>query len=276
MDQLEKMIAPYIEQAPVYAQNLVFAIVIFLVGRLIALQVKKISISVMRKSKVDETLVGFGSSLGYFGLLALVVVAAINRLGVETTSFVAILGAAGLAVGLALQGSLSNFAAGALMIMFKPIKVGDFVEGAGVSGEVMEISIFTTVLKTPDGKKVIVPNSKISSDNIINYSALGTRRLELNIGISYSCSIDNARSVIMNILKSEPRVLTEPEPIVGVVSLGENSVNMVVRPWVNSADFGPVTLQLNQQIKESLEQNGITIPFPQREVRVIYESPKPV
>ncbi len=269
MVQLEKMLAPYIEQAPEFGQNVVIALVIFFVGRFIALGVKKVSIQVMRKSKVDETLVGFGSSLGYFGLLALVVVASVNRLGVETTSFVAILGAAGLAIGLALQGSLSNFAAGALMIIFKPIKVGDFVEGAGVSGEVLEISIFTTVLKTLDGKKVIVPNSKIASDNITNYSALGTRRLDLAVGISYSSDIALAKTSLLEILLADPRVLRTPEPVVGVASLGESSVNMVVRPWVNSSDYGAVMMDMNQKIKEKLDEIGVNIPFPQREIRIV-------
>lgn len=269
MIQFDKMIAPYIEKAPEFGQNLVIALLIFVVGRFIALGVKNIAIKVMRKSNVDETLVGFGSSLGYFGLLALVIVAAINRLGVETTSFVAILGAAGLAIGLALQGSLSNFAAGALMIIFKPIKVGDFIDGAGVSGEVLEISIFTTILKTVDGKKVIVPNAKIASENITNYSALGTRRIELTVGISYNSNIAVARDEIVALLQADPRVLQTPEPIVGVSSLGENSVNIVVRPWVQSNDFGPVTLDMNQRIVERFKEIGISIPYPQREIRII-------
>jgi len=248
----EKIVAPYVAKAPMYLENLVVALVILFVGRLIAIGLKNLAIKVMRRSHVDETLIGFGSSLGYFGFLALVIVAAINKLGVETTSFVAILGAAGLAIGLALQGSLSNFAAGALMIMFKPIKVGNFIEGAGVAGEVLEISIFTTVLKTADGKKVIIPNSKISGDNIINYSALGTRRVELNIGIPYDSDIKVAKDLILAVLKADSRV----------------------RPWVQSTDFGPVTLDMNERIKIELEKNGISIPFPQREVRVVYESPK--
>ncbi|MEN6307472.1 MAG: mechanosensitive ion channel domain-containing protein, partial [Anaerohalosphaeraceae bacterium] len=204
----------------------------------------------------------------YFGLLVFVAIAALSRLGVETTSLVAIIGAAGLAVGLALQGSLSNFAAGVLLIIFKPFRVGDFVEVAGAKGTVQEIQIFNTVLHSPDNVRIIVPNSQVTGANIINYTANDKRRVDLVIGISYDDDIAKAKQVITSVLLSDKRVIREPEPVVAVLGLGDSSVNIAVRPWVKADDYWPTYFDLTENIKVSLEQNGLSIPFPQRDIHI--------
>lgn len=269
MEKLAELAKPLLEKAPELALQVLYAILIFAIGRIVAGIVKSIAVKIMRKSKVEETLIGFASSLGYIGLMTMVIIASIGQLGIQTTQFVAVLGAAGLAVGLALQGSLSNFAAGVLMIIFKPIKVGDFIEGAGCTGEVMEISIFTTELKTPDNKKVIIPNGKISGDNITNFTALGTRRVELNVGISYGDDMQKARDLLTDMIAKDERVLKDPAPFVGVKELGDSSVNLVLRPWVKSEDYWGVFFDMNQRIKETLDANGFSIPFPQQDVHIM-------
>ncbi len=271
LSQLKMFIQPYIESAPQYLQQFIIALLVFFVGKLAVKLVISFLEKLMNRSKVDETLIKFSLSLSNIALMTIVIIASISKLGVQTTSFVAIIGAAGLAIGLALQGSLSNFASGVLLIIFKPIKVGDFVEGGGVTGEVLEISIFTTILKTPDNKKVIVPNSKLGNDNIINYSAQGTRRVDLSVGISYSDDMQKARDLLTDLLISDDRVLQDPEPFVGVAELGDSSVNLTVRPWVNVEDYWDVFFDMNQKIKEVLDSNEFSIPFPQQDVHVIYD-----
>ncbi len=197
-----------------------------------------------------------------------VAIAALSRLGVETTSLVAVIGAAGLAVGLALQGSLSNFAAGVLLIIFKPFRVGDFVEVAGAKGMVQEIQIFTTVLHSPDNVRIIIPNSQVTGANIINYTANDRRRVDLVIGISYGDDIAKAKQVITSVLLSDKRVMRDPAPVVAVLGLGDSSVNIAVRPWVKADDYWPTYFDLTENIKVSLEQNGLTIPFPQRDIHI--------
>jgi small conductance mechanosensitive channel len=273
MEQLKTALQPLLEKAPEFGMNLLYAILILVFGRILVGFVRNIAVKVMRKSKVDETLIGFSSSLGYIGLMTMVIIAAISKLGVQTTSFVAVLGAAGLAVGLALQGSLSNFAAGVLMIIFKPIKVGDFIEGAGVTGKVLEISIFTTVLATPDNKKVIVPNAKLAGDNIKNYAANGTRRVDLSVGISYNDDMQKARDLLLDMLTNDERVLQDPAPFVGVSELGDSSVNLTVRPWVKADAYWDVFFDMNQRMKEVLDENDISIPFPQQDVHIITNEP---
>ena len=195
-----------------------------------------------------------------------------NQLGIQTTSFVALLGAAGLAIGLALQGSLSNFAAGFLMILFRPFKVGDYIEAAGTAGTVEEIQIFTTALRTPDNKLVIVPNAKLTADNIVNWSAKGTRRVDMVFGIGYGDDIDRARSVIREIIEADPRVLKDPAPLVALWQLGESSVDFVARPWVKSADYWSVWFDTTEKVKKAFDAEGISIPFPQRDVHVYQHS----
>lgn len=244
------------------------AILIFVIGRWIAHVVQRVIEKGMLKAKVDPVLVTFTTNLIYAGLIIFVVLASLAQIGVQTTSFIAILGAAGLAVGLALQGSLSNFAAGVLMIIFRPFKLGDYIEGGGVSGVVKAIHIFTTTLTTPDNKRVIVPNSKIMGDNIINYSAEGTRRLDLTASISYGDNIDTAKAALMDLLNKDPRVLKDPAPFIGVSSMAESSIDFAVRPWVNVADYWAVFFDLNEAIKKRIEAEGLTIPFPQRDVHL--------
>jgi small conductance mechanosensitive channel len=248
--------------------RLLVAVVIFLVGRWAAQMITKQVRRFMAKADIEDTLEQFLGNLLYALLLTFVIIATINQLGVQTTSLIAVLGAAGLAVGLALQGSLSNFAAGVLLVAFRPYKVGDFIDGGGVSGTVHEMQIFTTVLRSPDNKTVIVPNSQMMNGHIVNYSANDTRRIDLVAGCGYSDDLDKVRSVLEKIVADEKRVLDDPEPTIGVSELGDSSVNFVVRPWVNTSDYWPVYLALTEQIKKRFDKEGISIPFPQRDVHL--------
>ena len=222
----------------------------------------------MTRGNVDVTLVSFVSNLIYVALLAFVIIAALGQLGIQTTSFIAILGAAGLAVGLALQGSLANFAAGVLMIIFRPFQVGDFIEGGGVAGTVEEIQIFTTQLMTPDNKTIIIPNAKMTEGNITNYSKKGTRRVDLTFDIGYGDDIDRARNLIKDEISKDQRILPQPAPQIVVTELAESSVKFGVRPWVISGDYWDVYCDLTENIKKRFDAEGITIPFPQRDVHV--------
>jgi small conductance mechanosensitive channel len=248
--------------------RLITAALIFYVGRWLARVLTNLLENVLNRAKVDPTLSKFVRNLLYFGLLVFVAIAALSRLGVETTSLVAVIGAAGLAVGLALQGSLSNFAAGVLLIIFKPFRVGDFVEVAGAKGMVQEIQIFTTVLHSPDNVRIIIPNSQVTGANIINYTANDRRRVDLVIGISYGDDIAKAKQVITSVLLSDSRVMRDPAPVVAVLGLGDSSVNIAVRPWVKAAEYWPTYFELTEKIKVSLEQNGLSIPFPQRDIHI--------
>jgi small conductance mechanosensitive channel len=252
----------------VYGIKVLAAIAIFVIGRWVAKGVRKLVERVMSKSKVDSTLISFTANLAYIALLAFIVIAALGQLGIQTTSFIAILGAAGLAVGLALQGSLSNFAAGFLLIIFRPFKVGDYIEGGGVTGVVEAIQIFTTQLKTPDNKTVIVPNAKMTDDNIVNWTVKGTRRLDMVMGIGYEDDIDKARQIMADIIAADGRVLKDPAPQIAVSELGDSSVNFVVRPWAKVEDYWGLYFDLTEKIKKAFDANGISIPFPQRDVHL--------
>lgn len=248
--------------------KVVAALLIFFIGRWIAKMIQNGLEKGMLKAHVDPVLVTFTVNMAYAAVMVFVVLAALGQLGVQTTSFIAVLGAAGLAVGLALQGSLSNFASGVMMIIFRPFKIGDYVEGGGVSGTVKAIQIFTTTLTTPDNKRVIVPNSKMMGDNITNYSAEGTRRVDLTASISYGDSIDKAKAVLMDLLAKDPRVLKDPAPFVGVSAMAESSVDFTVRPWVKVEDYWDVFFALNEAIKKQFDAEGLSIPFPQRDVHL--------
>ena len=262
----------WVESLTAVGLNLIAAIVIFVVGRIVARVLKDVLIKAMEKSKVDPVLISFAGNLGYSVLMVFVILAALARLGIQTTSFVAIIGAAGLAIGLALQGSLSNFAAGVLMLIFRPFKLGDFVEAGGISGIVKEIHIFTTTFKTPDNKRVIVPNSKVMGDNITNYSAEGTRRVDLVASISYADDIDKAKEALMDEVKKDARVLADPAPVVAVVKMADSSIDLVVRPWTNVADYWGVYFDLTENMKKRIEAEGMSIPFPQRDVHIYQET----
>ncbi len=245
------------------------AIAIFIIGRWIAKAVRNGVRRMMQKTDVDPIIIGFVSSITYIALLAFVVIAALGQLGIQTTSFIAILGAAGLAIGLALQGSLANFAAGFLMIIFRPFKVGDFIEGAGVSGVVVAIHIFTTTLKTGDNKIIIIPNAKLSGDNIVNYSAQETRRVDMTVGVSYDADLSVVRDVLNDIISKEERVHQDPAPLVAVAELADNSVNFVVRVWTSTSDYWGVKFAMTETIKNRFDAEGIGIPFPQRDIHIV-------
>jgi small conductance mechanosensitive channel len=253
-----------------YGLKIVAAIVIFIVGRWVAKALRRLAVRMMTRAKVEETLVSFVGNLTYVGLLVFVIIAALNQLGVQTTSFIAIIGAAGLAIGLALQGSLANFAAGVLMIIFRPFKVGDYIEAAGVAGVVEEIEIFTTQLRTPDNKTIIIPNAGITGGNITNYSAKDTRRVDMVIGVGYGDDLIQVREILEDILAKDDRVLDDPAPTIAVLELGDSSVNFAVRPWVNTADYWGAYFDLTETVKKRFDEEGISIPFPQRDVH-LYE-----
>ena len=222
----------------------------------------------MERANVETEVVSFTCSLMHAGVMVFVTLAALGQIGVQTTSFVAVLGAAGLAIGLALQGSLANFASGVLIILFRPFKAGDYVEGAGTSGVVKTIHIFTTTLVTLDNKRVIVPNAKLMGDNIINFSAEGVRRLDLVGSISYSDSIDTAKAALMDEITKDNRVLKDPEPFVGLLSMSDSCIDLAVRPWVKTEDYWDVFFALNERIKKRIEAEGLSIPFPQRDIHL--------
>jgi small conductance mechanosensitive channel len=256
------------ELVTLYGLRVIAAIAIFVIGRLVAKGVRTVVQRMMRKAKVDETLLRFVGNLVYIALLSFIVIAALSQLGIQTTSFIAILGAAGLAVGLALQGSLANFAAGFLMIVFRPFRVGDYIEGAGVAGTVEEIQLFTTTMVTPDNKTVIIPNAKLTGDNIVNWTLKGTRRVDMVMGISYDDDIDKAKQIMRQVLDNDTRILKDPAPQIAMLELADSSVNFVVRPWVNATDYWGVFMETTENIKKAFDAGGITIPYPQRDVHL--------
>ncbi len=261
------------EYGVAYLIKFITAFAIFVIGRRVARWVTNLVIRTMRKNGVDHELLGFFDSLLYWGLLALVCITALGQLGVQTASFVAILGAAGLAIGLALQGSLSNFAAGVLIIILRPFRVGEFVDIAGESGKVQSIKIFTTELRTGDNKCVIIPNARVLDSNIVNHSSTGRRRVDLVFGIGYDDNIDQARTVIQNIMQADSRILKDPEATVTVAELADSSVNLAVRPWVKSEDYWGVFADMNERIKNAFDDDDISIPYPQSEVRIVQKNP---
>lgn len=251
-----------------YGLQVVGAIVILLVGRFAAGVLGGIARRAMGRANADAALVGFVSSLVRIAVLVFAVVAALAKFGIQTTSFVAILGAAGLAIGLALQGSLANFAAGVLILAFKPFKIGDVIDAAGSKGKVVHIGIFTTTMNTPDNQKIIIPNGAITGGTITNVNAYETRRVDLTAGIGYGDDIGKAHAVLTEICRNHPAILEDPAPTIEVVELGDSSVNFVVRPWVNTPDYWRVYFDLTRSIKEEFDRNGISIPFPQRDVHM--------
>ena len=257
----------------IYGLRVIAALAIFIFGKWAARGVTNILRRMMIKGKTEESLVAFACSLSYVALLAFVIIAALNQLGIQTASFIAILGAAGLAIGLALQGSLSNFAAGVLMIIFRPFKIGDYIEGGGGAGTVEEIQIFTTQLKSPDNKTIIVPNSKMLGDNIVNYSTKETRRVDMLFGIGYEDDIDKTRTVLSDIVAQDNRIMAEPAPVIVVSALADSSVNFTVRVWTLSADYWGVFFDTQETVKKRFDAENISIPFPQRDVHV-YEHKK--
>ncbi len=251
-----------------YGLNLIGALAIFVVGRWVAKSVSSLLSKALTKAKVDATLVPFIDNLAYTAMLVFIIIAALAELGVQTASVVAVLGAAGLAVGLALQGSLANFASGVLLLVFKPFRVGDYVEISGVGGTVQAIHVFNTVLNDPNNIRVIVPNGQVTSGNILNYTINGTRRIDLTASVSYDDDLRRARQVIESVLAAEPRILPDPAPVVAVKEMADSSVDLAVRPWVKADDYWPVYFDLTEKLKVAIEENGMTIPFTTQEIVV--------
>jgi small conductance mechanosensitive channel len=248
------------------AINITIAIIIFYVGKLVVSILVRGVRKVMQRQEVDKTLETFVCNFLRIALMIIVFIAAISQLGIQTTSFIAIFGAAGLAVGLALQGSLSNFAAGVLIVLFRPYRVGDFVEAAGVAGTIEQVQILTTILKTPDNKQIIVPNSQIMDSIITNYSAKDTRRVDMVVGVSYEDDLDKVHKVLRELVAAEERILDDPACTIAVSELADSSVNFVVRPWVRAEDYWGVHFDMTEAIKKRFDQEGITFPFPQQDV----------
>ena len=249
-----------------YSIKLVAAILVLVIGNWLSHKIAGLLKALLEKNKIDVTLVGFLSNIIYYALMIMVVIAAAGQLGINTTSFLTIVGAAGLAVGLALKDSLSNFASGVMLILFRPFKVGDVVTAGGVSGKVESINIFNTILNTVDNQRVIVPNSSITSGVITNVTANPIRRVDLLVGVDYSDNLSFVKETLADILAAEPRILKDPAPVIGVAELAESCVNMAVRPWVNTGDYAAVFFDLNEKIKTTFDEKGITIPFPQQYV----------
>lgn len=252
-----------------YSPRLISATILLVIGWWAIKLIKKVIMRVMAKREMEPTLSKFLADILIWTLKILLFVTVISRLGVENSSFVAIIGAAGLAIGLSLQGSLSNFAGGVLIIMFKPFKVGDFIEAQGVSGTVKQIQIFVTQLATVDNQIIFVPNGILSNGTIINYTYATTRRADLTIAISYSSDIKKAKDVIVEILNNHKMILKDPEPMVLVKDLAESSINLAVRPWSAIDDFFVMRSDVLEQIRNAFNKEGIEIPFPQRELHVI-------
>lgn len=248
--------------------KIIVAIAIFLVGRWVAKFLRRFVKRTLGRTRIDPTLVAFASNTSYYIIMAFVLLAILGQLGIETTSLIALIGATGLAIGLSLQGSLANFAAGILLIVFRPFRVGDWIEASGVSGYVEDLELLTTILRTLDNRTVVIPNSKLTDDNIINYSTLGVLRLDLVVGVAYESDLKQVKTVIRQILSEDERILPTPAPTVGVLELADSSVNLAVRPWVKTADYMPVSLSIYEAVKTRFDEVGIVIPFPQRDLHM--------
>ncbi|MCZ7601702.1 MAG: mechanosensitive ion channel [Melioribacteraceae bacterium] len=258
--------------AEVYILKIIAAIAILVIGKIIAGMIRNFVKKLLNKSNMDLTIVSFLSNLLYGLLITLIVLVALGQLGVETTSFVAIVGAAGLAVGFALKDSLGNFASGVMLLINKPFSVGHYIEAGGTAGTVLEIKLFATKLKTPDNKVIYVPNASVVGGNITNFSAEDTRRVDMQFGIGYNDDIDKAKQIILKLLSNDDRVLKDPKPQVVVGSLGDSSVNIVVRPWVNKADYWGFFFDMTETVKKEFDNAGVSIPFPQRDVHLYQQS----
>lgn len=258
-----------------YGMNFVGAIIIFIIGRWLASIISKLVEKVMHRTRVDKTLISFAKNIIYAALLILVLIATLSKLGIQTASLIAVIGAGTLAVGLALQGSLANFAAGVILIIFRPFRIGDLIEVEGTKGIVEELQIFNTILYAVDKRRLVIPNSKVTSDKIINLSSINKDKswVDMVFGISYNDDIEKAREILQKVALSDPRVLKDPPPFVGVLELADSSVNVVCRPWVKPKDYQAVRFDILEKGKIELEKNGLTIAYPQRDVH-IYEEKK--
>ena len=269
-EQLERLLDPEIVSTYLipWGIRIALALAIFVIGRWVVKTVVRLARRVMGKASLDDMLVAFLGNILYTVLLLVVVIAALDQLGVQTTSLIAVFGAAGLAIGLALKDSLANFSSGVMLIIFRPFKVGDFIEAAGISGIVEEVRIFNTLVRTGDNREIIVPNSHIYSGPIINVSARPTRRIDMVFGVGYEDDIRKVRQLIEAAFAADERILKEPAPAVAMADLADSSVNFNVRPWVKSEDYWAVRADLMERIKLSFDENGISIPYPQQDVHM--------
>ncbi len=263
--ELNQLITNYVVP---WGVNIVLALVIFIIGRILSKMLVRLLKKILHRTGMDDILINFISSIVNSALLLFIIIASLDQLGVDTTSLIAILGAAGLAVGLALQNSLQNFASGVMLIIFRPFKAGDMVEAGGASGVVESITIFNTVMRTGDNREVIVPNGAIYNGTITNYSARTTRRIDMVFGIGYEDDIKLAKEIMQQILTSDDRILKQPEPLVAVAELADSSVNFNVRPWVNTPDYWAVKFDLTERIKLAFDDKGISIPYPQMDLHI--------
>jgi small conductance mechanosensitive channel len=268
-DKMSEMMDTYIIP---WGINIVMAIVIYIIGRLVVGIIVNLLGKLLERGKHDAMLINFVQAILRVILMLFVIIASLNQLGVNTTSLVAIFGAAGLAIGLSLQGFLQNFAAGVMLLVFKPFKAGDFIEAGGATGVVKSISIFNTVMTTGDNKEVIVPNGAIYDGNITNYSAKETRRVDMVVGIGYDADLKSAKETLLALVAADERILKDPAPTVAVAELADSSVNFVVRPWVASADYWAVKFDFNEAVKLRFDAEGISIPFPQMDVHLVKEA----
>lgn len=263
---METVIQHIADFGVLYGIKILGAIVILIVGKIVASLAGRAIRTACARANIDPALAGFFSSLGSMAIIAFAVIAALAKFGVQTASFVAVLGAAGFAVGFALQGSLANFAAGVMVLLFRPFKIGDFVDIAGQAGSVKEIGLFTTTIASPDNVKIIVPNGAAFGGTIKNYAGYDTRRLDLTFGIGYGSSIDKARAVLDGLIKADARIAADPAPQIIVSELADSSVNLIARVWMNGPDYWDVRFDLIEKTKKAFDENGIEIPFPQHVV----------
>ena len=262
---LERMYSLFVR----YGMKFLLALVVLIVGLIVIRWITRGMVKVMTKRKVNESLIPFLRSLASILLKVMLIISVMSMVGIQMTSFIAVLGAAGLAVGLALQGTLQNFAGGVMILLFKPYEVGHFIEAQGFMGTVKEIQIFTTVLSTPDNRKVIIPNSPLATGSITNFSAMPIRRIDFSFGIGYSDDIDKAKNILLKMAQKDDRVLKEENPPeVMVEALGDSSVNLKLRTWVKSEDYGSLLFYVPENVKKQFDAAGISIPFPQRDVHL--------
>ncbi len=265
---LESIKAYAFDYGPGFLLNIIAALAIFFIGRIVANWATKLTASAMRRARVDNMLIQFARSILYWALMLFVITAVLNRMGVKTDSFTAIIAAAGLAVGFALQDSLSNFASGVMLILFHPFRLGDFVEAGGTAGIVEEIQIFNTVLRTPDNKRIIVPNGNITNDNVINYAAHQVRRIDMEIMCGYNDNLRDVKNFLEETLAADERILDDPAPLVAVNELADSGVILYVRPWVRTSEYWDVKWSLTEAIKNGFDDRGFTIPYPTQDINV--------
>lgn len=265
---IEKFLIRLEERLVVFSLHLLEAVIIFLIGLQVAKFARKLVEKFLPRTRVDITITKFLGNVVYIIVLVLVTILVLEQIGIKTASLIAILGSAGIAIGLALQGSLSNISSGIILVIFRPFRVGDYIEGGGTAGIVKEIHIFNTILTSPDNRRIFVPNSKFFDSSITNYSAEATRRIDLVFGIGYDDDIKQAKQLLLDILAEDSRILSDPSPTVGLLELADSSVNFAVRPWVKKEDYLNVLFSLQETVKERFDEAGISIPYPQQEVHI--------